>query len=179
MPSAALRTRVSESIPIDFCSPRRLRAAVCLFVLLSGCGPTVDLRKGLQIEVINTGWYDAGLVNGQNKLVPSLTFRARNVSSQTLGMLQVNALFRRITESDEWGSALVTAADSSGLPPGATTPPLTVKSQLGYTGADQSRQEMLKNSHFVDAKVELFAKYGSTQWVRVGEYPIARELLMK
>ena len=53
------------------------------------------------------------------------------------------------------------------------------RSERGYTGADQSRQEMLKNTHFVDAKVELFAKYGSTQWVRVGEYPIARELITK
>jgi hypothetical protein len=57
--------------------------------------------------------------------------------------------------------------------------PLTVKSPLGYTGSDQSRQEMLQNSHFVDAKVELFAKYGSTQWARLGSYPIARQLVTK
>jgi len=38
---------------------------------------------------------------------------------------------------------------------------------------------MLKNAQFVDAKVQLFAKYASTQWVKVGEYPIARELLTK
>jgi hypothetical protein len=38
---------------------------------------------------------------------------------------------------------------------------------------------MLQNSHFVDAKMELFAKYGSTQWVRVGMYPIKRQLLTK
>ena len=49
----------------------------------------------------------------------------------------------------------------------------------GYTGSDQSRQEMLQNSHFVDAKVELFAKYASTQWVRIGTYPIERKLLTK
>ena len=38
---------------------------------------------------------------------------------------------------------------------------------------------MLANTHFVDAKVELFAKYGSTQWVRLGSYPITRQLLTK
>jgi len=73
---------------------------------------------------------------------------------------------------------LVMAAGSAGLLPGATTDTLTAKSQLGYTGVDP-RQDMLKNTHFVDAKVELFAKYGSAQWVRVGEYPIARELITK
>ena len=38
---------------------------------------------------------------------------------------------------------------------------------------------MLQNSHFVDAKMELFAKYGSIQWVRIGTYPIERQLLTK
>jgi hypothetical protein len=139
----------------------------------------VDLTKGVQVTVVNTGWYDAGIVGGQNKLVPSVTFTLKNVSQQTLSTLQVNALFRRVTENDEWGSGFLTAAGSDGLAPGATTPPLTVKSPLGYTGSDQSRQEMLQNSHFVDAKVELFAKYGSTQWTRLGSYPITRQLITK
>ena len=55
----------------------------------------------------------------------------------------------------------------------------TVSSHLGYTGSDQSRLEMLQNSHFVDAKVDLFAKYGSTQWTRLGSYAISRQLLPK
>jgi hypothetical protein len=38
---------------------------------------------------------------------------------------------------------------------------------------------MLANTHFVDAKVELLAKYGSTQWKRLGEYPIKRALIEK
>jgi hypothetical protein len=158
----------------------RARSAACGLVILTvACGPTVDLTKALEVQIIETGWYDAGIVRGQNKLVPSLQFRLKNVSSETLSTLQVNALFRRVTEQDEWGSAFVTAAGSAGLAPGAATEPITIRSQLGYTGTDQSRQEMLKNSHFVDAKADLFAKYGSTQWVKIGEYPIVRELLTK
>ena len=149
------------------------------FVCAAGCGPTVDLTKGLQVTVLDSGWFDAGIVNGQNKLVPSITFTVTNASDQKLRMLQINSLFRRVTEPYEWGSGLLTAAGSDGLAPGATTPPLTVKSNLGYTGSDQTRQEMLRNSHFVDAKVELFAKYGSIQWVRIGDFPINRELLPK
>ena len=148
-------------------------------VASAGCGPTVDLTRGIAINVLKTGWYDAGIVNGQNKLVPSITFTVTNTSDQKLRMLQVNSLFRRVTEPDEWGSSLVTVAGSDGLPPGATSPPVTIKSNLGYTGSDQTRQEMLRNSQFVDAKVDLFAKYGSIQWVRVGDYTITRELLTK
>ena len=152
-----------------------------LFALVSSaaCGPTVDLTKGLQVTVVNSGWYDLGIVNGQNKLVPTVVFTLHNVSDQKLVTLQINALFRRVSENSEWGSGFLTVAGSQGLAPGATSDPITIKSQLGYTGSDQSQQEMLQNSHFVDAKVELFGKYGSTQWVRLGSYPITRQLLTK
>jgi hypothetical protein len=161
------------------CPPGFLYFVLLAFVVCAGCGPIVDLTKGIQIEVVTTGWFDAGIVNGQNKLVPSIVFHVKNVSTQKLSSLQVNALFRRVNEPDEWGSGFVTAAGSEGLPAGGTTQPLTIRSPLGYTGSDQSRQEMLRNSHFVDAKVQLFAKYASTQWVRIGEYQIKRELLTK
>jgi hypothetical protein len=153
---------------------------VLLFALVShGCRPTVDLTKGLQVTVVNTGWFDAGIVNGQNKLVPSVSFTTKNVSDQKLVSLQINALVRRVSENDEWGSGFLTAAGSDGLAPGATTDVLTVRSERGYTGSDQSRQEMLENSHFVDAKVDLFGKYGAIQWVRMGTYPISRQLLTR
>src|SRR5438067_46103 len=157
-----------------------LFALVVGFALLSsGCGPTVDLTKGLQVQSVSTGWFDAGIVNGKNKLVPSISFALKNASDQKLTTLQVNALFRRVTEKDEWGTGFLTVAGSPGLAPGVKTSTLTIRSQLGYTGTDQSREDMLRNSHFVDAEVELFAKYGSTQWTRMGSYPVARRLLVK
>jgi hypothetical protein len=159
----------------------RARAGTLLLLALvsPGCGPTVDLTKGLQVTIVNSGWFDAGIVNGHNKLVPSVSFTLKNVSEQKLVSLQINALFRRVTENEEWGSAFLTAAGSDGLAPGATSPVLIARSQLGYTGSDESRQEMLQNSQFIDAKVELFAKYASIQWVRMGTYPIDRQLLTK
>ena len=160
-----------------------MRASVRLLLLLAsvsvaGCGPTVDLKKGLQVTILDSGWFDAGIVNGQNKLVPSFTFTLKNVSDQKLVTMQVNALFRRVNENEEWGSGFKTVVGSDGLPSGSTTPPITVRSQLGYTGSE-ARQEMLQNSHFVDAKVELFGKYAATQWVLLGTYPIKRQLLLK
>jgi hypothetical protein len=161
-----------------------MRASVRLlllptFVSFAGCGPAVDLTKGLQVNVVNSGWFDAGIVNGQNKLVPTVIFTLKNLSDQKLVTLQINAIFRRVNENEEWGSAFMTVAGSEGLSAGLTTQPLTARSQLGYTGTEQSRQEMLQNTHFVDAKVELFAKYGSTQWARIGTYPITRQLLTR
>jgi hypothetical protein len=151
---------------------RRLLLVLLSALLVSGCGPTVDLTKGLQIEIVSTGWLDAGPVSGKNKLVPAVMFTIKNISDQKLVSLQINAVFRRTTEKEEWGAGLLTAAGSEGLAPGATTPTLTVKSALGYTGTE-SRDEMLQNTQFVDANVRLFSKYGSAQWVPVGPAPLA------
>ena len=152
---------------------------ILLAMLSAGCGgPPVDLTKGLEIVDASTGWYDAGPVNGQNKLVPSISFKLKNISGQPLVALQINAVFRRVSDKDEWGSAFMAVTRSNGLPPGATSQPITINSQLGYTGTDP-RAQMLQNSQFVDAKVDLFAKYASLQWVRIGEHPIERRLITR
>lgn len=155
-----------------------MRAPVLLLLaalVTPGCGPTVDLSKALTVTDVATGWHDAGVVNGKNKIVPAIAFKLKNGSDQSLGSLQVNALFRRVSEPDEWGSGFVKITGSDGLAPGATSDLVTVNSQLGYTG-EEARAELLKNGSFVDAKVELFAKYASTQWTKLGEYPITRQL---
>ena len=142
----------------------------------SACGPPVDLTKGLQIADISSGWYDAGIVNGQNKLVPSVTFRVKNLSDQSLGSLQVNATFLQASGKD-FDEVFKTVAGAQGLAPGATSETVVIKSPHGYTGAEP-RLDMMKNSLFVDAKVKLLAKYGSIQWVPMGEYPIERKLIV-
>ena len=70
---------------------RGLAAVLASVLFVSACGgPPVDLKQGLQIDIVATGWYDAGIVDGKNKLVPSITFKLKNVSDQKLPMLQVN-----------------------------------------------------------------------------------------
>ena len=155
-----------------------LRACLAGLLLTStACGPAVDLTKGLQILDVSTGWFDAGLVNGQNKLVPSISFKLKNLSDQKLSVLQVNVLFKRINDPHEWGNGFLTLVGSGGLAPGATTETLTIKSDVGYTGSDQTRLDMLKNARFVDAKVEFSAKYGSVQWTRIADFPVTRLLI--
>jgi hypothetical protein len=153
-------------------------ACVAAAMLAASCAPPVDLTKNLQVLDVSTGWFDAGIVNGQNKLVPTITFKVKNNSDQSLKVLQANVLFRRVSDPNvEWGSGFLSVSGSEGLGPGATSTPLTVKSNLGYTGSDQTRQELLQNKAFVDATVQVFAKYGSIQWAKMGEYPIERRLI--
>jgi len=157
-----------------------MRARALVFPLLLSlvsvaCGPTVDLSKALTVTDVATGWHDVGVVDGMNKIVPAIAFKLKNSSDQPLTSLQINALFRRVSEPDEWGSGFVRVTGSDGLEPGATSDLIRINSQLGYTG-QETRADLLKNRSFVDAKVEIFAKYASTQWTRLGEFPITRQL---
>jgi hypothetical protein len=143
----------------------------------SACSAGADVSTAIQVLEVTSGWYDAGIVNGQNKLVPSVTFKLRNVSDKPVTTLQANVLFHRINSPEEWGSGFLRVAGSDGLPAGATSETLTVKSDLGYTGTE-TRADMLKNSQFVDAKVRILAKSGSNYWHPLGEYPVERRLLV-
>ena len=161
-----------------------MRKTASLLLLLAmttaACGgPTVDLSKGLQVLDISTAWRDVGIVDGQNKIVPTITFKVKNVTDQKLTGLQLNLLFRRITEPDEdWGSAFVINPAPGGLAPGQTSNSITATSQLGYKGTEP-RAQLLKNSQFVDAKDERFALYAWVEWKKVGEFPVERQLIMQ
>ena len=154
----------------------KLRIALAAALLSTACAPNVDLTSGLTVESVSTGWADAGHLDSHNRIVPSVSFRLKNVTDQKLRTLQINALFRRVNEQQEWGSGFKAATGSEGLAPGAETQTITVKSSIGYTGTDGT-QELLTNSEFIDARVELFAKNGSSNWTRIGEYAVSRRLL--
>jgi hypothetical protein len=141
----------------------------------AACRPQIDLAKAVAPEAVTTGWADGGVVAGKNKIVPAVSFRLKNVSDHKLGPVQVNAVFRRGHDPAEWCSGYLPNAASE-LPSGTETGERTVAGQQGYTGTDD-REALLRNSHFVDATAALFVKSGSSQWTRIGEFPIARQLL--
>lgn len=143
----------------------------------AGCSPRVDVKAALEVTDVVTGWYDAGIVAGQkNKLVPSVTFRVKNVSTDTITLVQFNAVFRVVDDPQELGSKLVRGIGTEGLAAGQSVGPYTLQSDLGYTG-EQPRAQMLQHGQFKDAKVEIFAKHGSAQWVKLVEHAITRQLL--
>ncbi len=154
-------------------------AVIAGLALLSGsaCSRSVDVSKAFEVTDVHTGWYDAGIVEGQkNKIVPSISIRLKNRSPETIGSVQLNAVFRAVNDKAAWGEHFTKAIGPDGLAAGATTNPIVLRSNLGYTG-EQTRLQMLRNSQFVDAKVEIYGKHGSLNWVKLGEYTIARQLL--
>jgi hypothetical protein len=147
-----------------------------LALIFAGCAKPIDLTKELQVVDVATGWERDDDPRGQNKLVPTIAFKFKNLSGESLSTLQANVLFRRVGEEQEWGSSFIRVVGSEGLPPGSESEGQRASCPKGYTGTENA-PEMFRNSRFVDARVKIFAKYGSTQWTPVGEYVIERRLL--
>jgi hypothetical protein len=145
---------------------------------VSACASEPDAKDALTVTDVITGWLDKGIVDGQNKIVPTISLKVKNGADRPLSYLQLNAVFRIVDDTEELGSKVVWATDGSSLEPGKTLGPFNLSSDLGYSSL-APRVQMLQHTQFKDAKVELFVKQGSRQWVRLGEYKIARQLLAR
>ena len=131
------------------------------------------------MDNVVTGWFDAGVTDdGKNKIVPSISLTLTNTGGDATGGIQLNCIFRRVGDPEEWSTALVRVVDTGGLAPGAASKPVVVRAPQGYTGM-QPRTQLLDNKLFIDAKVEVFGKHGSSSWVKLGDFRIDRQLLTR
>jgi hypothetical protein len=154
------------------------RTTIVVLALLatfaSACGPKVELKQALQVTDISSGWFDAGIQNGKNKLVPSVTFKLKKNPGVSLSSVSLNLAFTFVGATDHIDDVYVQSVDFQG----DETKPVTVRTQWGYTGdPPQTRVEMLQNSHFQDMEVQIFGKQSSSQWIDLQRVPIARQLL--
>jgi hypothetical protein len=144
-------------------------------VAVSACSKPVDLKQALQITDVKGGWFDAGIVDAKNKLVPSVTFRLKKTGDIDIPALSLNVVFKRDGDTDHWDDVYVQRVD---FIDGSQTAPITVRSETGYTGdPPQTRAEMLKNSQFRDMEAQIFAKQSSSQWTELQRVRIPRQLL--
>ena len=157
----------------------RLLSGLSILLLSAGCGPRVDLKQTLRITELTGGWFDAGIKDGKNRLVPSITFRVTKSTDEEIRPLSLNFAFKKITpQGDEEFDD--TFLQSVSFAEGNQTAPITVRAEAGYTGdAPQTRAQMLQNSQFQDMRVVIFAKQSSSNWVEIARYDIPRQLLTR
>ena len=77
----------------------RTLIAIAVLVSLSACrssAATEDISKLLAVTDVQTGWFDAGIENGMNKLVPTIMLTLKNVSNEKVSLVQLNAVIRRV-----------------------------------------------------------------------------------
>ncbi len=152
---------------------RRLLIATAA-VLLVACGQPVDLKTSLQVTDLVTGWYDAGIVDTKNKLVPSITFRLKNISTSDLPYVSMNVVFRNLvmneTHEEVFKQRLPLTNNQTEL--------ITIRAQNGAVGEPpQSRLDMLQNSNFQDMEAVILVRQSASQWVELHRVRVERQLI--
>lgn len=166
------------------CAPAIL---ACTAVASAGCSPPVDLNQALQITDVVSGYHDVGVVDGKNKLVPSITFRLTKSVEDRLRPLSVNVSFKQLPEpgtavppgsptETDWDEQFVQSVPFEGN----QTALLTFKTKPGYTAdPPQTRADILKHRLFRDVRVHVFVKHSASKWVEIAAYDVPRQLLAR
>ena len=156
---------------------QRIWQAVGLAAALAAataCGPSVDLTKIVVADTM-TGWYDAGIKDGLNKLVPSVSFRLKNDGTVPATEVVLSVVFWRDGDDGEWDGKEVRGLGSAPLQPGASSEPILVRAETGYT-IEQPRSELFSHSMFRDVTARVIAKRDGKN-VRIAEIKIERRII--
>lgn len=145
-----------------------------LAAVSAGCGASVDLSK-LAVTETFTGWYDNGVKDGRNHLVPSVSFRLQNTGTSPASEVQLTVSFWRDGDDGEWDGKEVRGLGSDALAPGASSSPILVRAEHGYT-LEQPRAELFTHSSFKDVTARILAKRDG-RIVRIGEVRIDRRII--
>jgi hypothetical protein len=166
----------------SFGVPVMLIALAASGAVAASCNRSVDIKEAVEVVDTSSGWYDAGIVEGKNKIVPSVTFKLRKKPDADLSAVALNIAFRYVPPpgsnvEEPWDDFFLQRAEFKN---GNETDPLVVRLPNGYTGEPpQSRLDMLKNSNFRDVRARIFAKLSSSQWVEIGAVDVQRQLLVR
>ncbi len=168
----------------------RIPAVLVAFVipaglLAAGCSKPVDLKQALQVTDVITGYHDAGVVGGKNKIVPSITFRLKKNTSDSLRPLSLNVAFKQLPAAgtavppgspaeNDWDERFVQSVPFDDN----ATQTLTFRSEPGYTAdPPQTRADILQHRLFQDVRIHIFAKHSASQWVEIASFDVPRQLL--
>jgi len=157
--------------------PRRLLGSLVLalgFAGAAGCTGDIDLKQALVVTDVFSGYYDNGIKDTQIHLVPSITFRLKNQSAQTVPSIEIDIAFWAEGKDGEMDSVSVRAL-ANGLAAGASSDSLTVKSKIGFTLAG-TRDDFFGHSLFKDVTARMFAKR-SGRIFPLGEFKMERRII--
>jgi hypothetical protein len=134
-------------------------ALVALMFAQAACGPDIDIQKSITVTDVISGYYDNGLKDGKNYLMPSITFRLANSAAASLTGLELTVAYWQDGKDGEWESVLVPRIGNDTIPANGKSDPVTVRAPVGYTLEDV-RNNLFINSHFLDVTAKIFGRRG-------------------
>jgi hypothetical protein len=152
--------------------------ALSPFVLfLTACKSPTDeeIRKTIEIVDVSTKWVAKEYKQwpqAKLTLVPTVSFRARNLSGEPLRYVNFNGIFKEKEAVENLGDNFLSAIRGEPVLPGALSPVITLKSNFGVEG--KRLDDFKNNPHWKTYFVKIFVQMKGSRHVLMGEWPVSR-----
>jgi hypothetical protein len=149
-----------------------------LLVSCKGVSPE-ELKASLEIVEVSSKWVAKTYQPWPPKLtlVPTITFRVKNVSDRPVNYLNFNAIFKFRDDLENLGDNFLAAIRKDPIPPGETSQVITLKSNFGVEGT--SLAKFKDNPQWKTVICKLFVQSKGSIHVLLGEYEISRDIDFK
>jgi hypothetical protein len=155
--------------------------AVLVSLLLASCKGVSpeELKASLEIVDVSSKWVAKTYQPWPPKLtlVPTISFRVKNVSGRPLNYLNFNAIFKFRDDMENLGDNFFAAIRKEPITPGETSQVITLKSNFGVEGT--SLAKFKDNPQWKPVVCKLFVQSKGSIHVLLGEYEISREIDFK
>ena len=144
-------------------------AALATALAVASCS-TINLTQAIEVTDIISGYYDNGIKDGLNHMVPMITFRLKNKTDQPLSSVQLTVAFWAAGKDGDQDSRQIVGIGGTALQPGQSSESITVRSSVGFTLA-QPRADLFTHPDFVDWTVKMFARRSGRIYA-IGEFKV-------
>ena len=156
-------------------------AVALISLLLSACKGVSpeELKASVEIIEMSSKWVEKTYQPWPPKLtlVPTISFRVKNVSGKPLNYLNFNAIFKFRDDQENLGDNFLAAIRKEPILPGEASSAITLKSNFGVEG--KSLASFKDNPQWKPMVCRLFIQSKGSPHVLLGEYEISREIDFK
>lgn len=137
------------------------------------------LKTSIEIIDVETKWVEKEYQPWPPKLVlvPTISFRVKNLTDKPLTYVYFNAIFRLKDEVEISGDAFLAAIRNVPVEPGAISDTILLRSNYGTEGT--TLESFKDNPFWETVMVQLFIKFRGSQYIPFGEWEISREIDFK
>jgi hypothetical protein len=162
-------------------APSVLVLGALALAVLPGCKvmSSDELKNSIEVVDYTSAWVSKYYQPWPPRLilVPQISFRVKNIGAKPLSYVNFNAVFNFKGDPENFGDAFLAAIRSKAVPPGETSPVITLKSNLGVDGKNLAG--IRDNPEWKQAQVRLFAISRGSTPVLLGVFDVSRDIDFK
>ena len=138
-----------------------------------------ELEASIEVMEVETKWVEKYYQPWPPKLilVPSISFRIKNLTDKPLKYVNFNANFRFLDDYENLGDSFLAAIRGVPVQPGEKSDTIFLKSNYGVEGKSLTSFE--NNSRWKLVTVNLFAQSKGSQFIDLGKWDVSRKIDFK